>query len=101
MTMLVLVRHATTASTGKRLGGRTQAPLDDAGRAQAEAAAQRLADLPFKAIYASPLQRTFETAQIVAAPHRLQVRPDDGLLEVEYGRWTDRPLKPLFRTKLW
>lgn len=101
MTTLVLVRHATTASTGKRLGGRTQAPLDDDGRAQAEAAAERLKDLPFKAVYASPLARTFETAQIVAAPHGLPVRPEDGLLEVEYGRWTDRPLKPLFRTKLW
>ena len=101
MTTLVLVRHATTASTGTRLGGRTQAPLDDTGRAQAEGAAQRLAGLRLKAIYASPLPRTRETAEIVAAPHRLQVRPDDGLLEVEYGDWTDRPLKPLTRNKKW
>ena len=101
MTTLVLVRHATTAATGTRLGGRTQASLDQAGRGQAEAAAQRLADAPLKAIYASPLPRTFETAQIVAARHRLEVRRDDGLLEVEYGDWTDRPLKPLTRTKRW
>ncbi len=101
MTTLVLVRHATTAATGRRLGGRTQAPLDDNGRAQARAAAERLADLPLKAVYASPLARTAETAEIVAAPHRLAVRHDDGLLEVEYGTWTDRPLKPLTRTKRW
>lgn len=101
MTTLVLVRHATTASTGKRLGGRTHAPLDEAGRDQAEAAAQRLTRVALKAVYASPLPRTFQTAQIVAAPHRLQVRADEGLLEVEYGDWTDRPLKPLTRTKRW
>lgn len=101
MTMLVLVRHATTGSTGTRLGGRTQAPLDEGGRAQAEAAAQRLATLPFEGVYSSPLARTRETAQIVAAPHGMEVQLDDGLLEVEYGRWTDRPLKPLTRTKLW
>ena len=101
MTTLVLVRHATTAATGTRLGGRTTASLDDAGRGQAEAAAQRLADVPLRAVYASPLPRTLETAQIVAAAHGLDVRHDEGLLEVEYGDWTDRPLKPLTRTKRW
>lgn len=101
MTTLLLIRHATTAATGQRLGGRTQAPLDEKGRGQAEATAERLADVPLRFIYSSPLARTMETAEIVAAPHRLKVRPDDGLLEVEYGRWTDRQLKPLYRNKLW
>ena len=101
MTTLVLVRHATTAATGTRLGGRTTASLDEAGRGQAQRAGERLAALPLKAVYASPLPRTFETAEIVAAPHNLKVRTDDGLLEVEYGAWTDRPLKPLTRTKRW
>lgn len=101
MTTLLLVRHATTPATGARLGGRTEASLDEAGRAQAEATAQRLADLPVKAVYASPLARTRQTAEIVASPHGLDVRHHDGLLEVEYGRWTDRPLRSLARTKLW
>lgn len=101
MAIVMLIRHATTAATGKRLGGRTDAPLDEAGRGQAQATAARLADLPLRAVYASPLARTLETAQIVAAPHRLKVRPCEGVLEVEYGRWTDRPLKPLTRNKLW
>ncbi|CAN5140410.1 histidine phosphatase family protein [soil metagenome] len=101
MTTLLLIRHATTASTGKRLGGRTQASLDEAGRAQAQACAERLADLPLRALYSSPLPRTVETAEIVAAPHRLQVRPLDGLLEVDYGDWTDRPLAQVARTKRW
>jgi probable phosphomutase (TIGR03848 family) len=101
MTTLVLVRHATTAATGRKLGGRTAASLDEGGRGQAEAAAQRLSEVPFKAVYASPLARTMETAAEIAAVHGLQVREDEGLLEVEYGRWTDRALKPLTRTKLW
>lgn len=101
MSILLLVRHATTSATGVRLGGRTQTPLDERGRAQAEAVAVRLAGLPVKAVYASPLARTWETATAVAAPHRLDVVADDGLLEVDYGRWTDRPLKAVSRTKLW
>ncbi|MGH8930867.1 MAG: MSMEG_4193 family putative phosphomutase [Egibacteraceae bacterium] len=101
MATVLLIRHATTAATGKRLGGRTDAPLDEAGRGQAEATAGRLADLPIKAMYASPLARAHETAKIVAAPHRLQVRHCEGVIEVEYGRWTDRPLMPLTRHKLW
>lgn len=101
MTALLLVRHATTASTGKRLGGWTSAPLDEAGRAQAEAAAQRLAEVPLAAVYASPLPRTRETAEILAAWHRLAVRDCHGMIEVDYGRWTDRPLGQVARTKKW
>ena len=100
-TTIYLLRHAVTAATGSRLGGRTQAPLSDTGRGQAEATRDHLRDVKLAAVYASPLPRTTETAEIVAAPHRLQVRPAEGMIEVDYGRWTDRPLKPLFRTKLW
>lgn len=101
MTTVLFIRHATTAATGKRLGGRTETSLDEAGRAQASATAERLADLPVKAVYASPLARTRETAEIIAEPRGLTVTPHEGLLEVEYGRWTDRPLKQVARTKLW
>lgn len=101
MTTLLLIRHATTAATGRRLGGRTDAPLDAAGRAQAEAAAQRLADVPLRAVYASPLRRSVETAEVIAAGHRLAVRPCPGVIEVDYGRWTDRPLGQVARTKQW
>jgi probable phosphomutase (TIGR03848 family) len=100
-TTVLLVRHATTAATGKRLGGRTRASLDDAGREQARAAAERLTDIRLAAVYSSPLPRALETAEVLAAPHRLAVRQIEGLVEVEYGRWTDRPLKAAARTKLW
>lgn len=98
---IYLVRHAVTAATGVKLGGRTQAPLSDVGREQAAAARDHLADVDLKAVYASPLPRTTETAEIVAKPHRLKVRPAEGVIEVDYGRWTDRPLKPLYKHKMW
>lgn len=101
MTTLLLIRHGTTAATGKRLGGRTEATLDERGAVQAKAVGERIADLPVKAVYASPLARTWETAEHVAAALRLDVRAEDGLLEVDYGRWTDRTLAQVSRTKQW
>jgi probable phosphomutase (TIGR03848 family) len=99
---ILLVRHATTAATGKRLGGWTpEVHLDDAGVAQAAATADRLADLPVAAVYASPLERTRETAQAIARRHGLRVRTRRGIGEVDYGRWTDLPLAQLRRRKLW
>jgi probable phosphomutase (TIGR03848 family) len=99
---IVLVRHATTAATGKRLGGWTPGVhLDDAGVAQAQATAGRLAAMRVTAVYSSPLERTVETARAVARPHGLRVRTRRGIGEVDYGEWTDLPLGQLRRRKLW
>ncbi|MEA2506269.1 MAG: hypothetical protein QOH48_887 [Actinomycetota bacterium] len=102
MTVFLLVRHAVTSHTGHKLTG--WAPgvhLSEGGRAQAEAVAERLANAPIKAIYSSPIDRTLETAQAVAAKHRLEVQVLDAIGEVQYGAWTNRSLKSLARTKLW
>lgn len=101
MTTLLLVRHGTTSATGSRLGGRTPATLDEAGRQQARATGERIADLRPRALYASPLTRTHQTAEVIGEVIGREVVTADGLVEVEYGKWTDRPLKPLTRTKLW
>ncbi len=102
MATIVLLRHATTAATGARLGGWTPGVhLDEAGVAQAEAAAERLAVLPVAAVYASPLERTQETAKHVAKRHGLRVRTRRDIGEVDYGDWTDQPLGQLRRRKLW
>ncbi len=99
---LVLVRHATTPATGRRLGGWTPGvDLDEAGVSQAQATAARLQDVPVRAVYASPLERTQQTARILARPHRLRVRTRQGLGEIDYGRWTDQPLGRLRRRALW
>lgn len=101
MTTLLLIRHGVTAATGTRLGGRTQAELSDVGRAQAERAGERIAALGVRALYASPLARTWQTADIVGKVVGREPQACDGLLEVDYGRWTDRPLKSVARTKMW
>src|SRR6478609_2296303 len=85
-TRLVLVRHAVTAQTGPLLSGRKPGiDLSEKGVGQAEATAQRLAKLPIAAIYASPIERTTQTAQQIAAHHSLGVLPLPGVIEAEYG----------------
>lgn len=101
VTTLLLIRHGVTASTGTRLGGRTQAELSDTGRQQAERVGERIAALPVRAVYASPLARTWQTAEIVGKAVGREPVACEGLLEVDYGTWTDRPLKSVARTRMW
>lgn len=102
MTTLFFVRHAVTAHTGHRLSGWMEGiPLTAEGKKQAQTAADGLAHVEFEAIYSSPIDRTMETARAIAKPHGLPVRARRGIGEVEYGKWTNRPLKSLMRTKLW
>ena len=101
-TKLVLVRHAVTAHTGPLLSGRLPGiDLSDDGRRQAEALAQRLAPLPVRAVYASPIERTTQTASAVAAMHGLLVLPLPGVIEADYGEWTGGAIAELAKTDLW
>ena len=101
MTTLLLIRHGVTASTGSRLGGRTDTALSDTGRQQAKEVGTRIAVLPVRAIYASPLARTWQTAEIIGQAVGVSPTACEGLLEIDFGRWTDRPLKAVARTKMW
>ena len=101
-TRLVLVRHAVTAHTGPLLSGRMPGiDLSDKGRGQAEAAADRLAVLPIAAIYASPIERTTQTAQAIAARHGLTVLALPGVIEADYGEWTGGKIADLAKTDEW
>ena len=102
MTTFYLVRHGVTSHTGHRLSDRLDGiHLSDQGIAEAEAAADMLASVKFRAVFSSPIDRTLETARIIAARHGLEVEVRDGLLEVDYGTWTNRSFKSVVRTKLW
>jgi len=84
----LLLRHGQTPmSVQKRYAGRTDVPLTDAGLAQAAAAAKRLASAGIDAIVASPLQRTVQTAEQVAAVTGLPVVTEDGFRETDFGAW--------------
>jgi probable phosphomutase (TIGR03848 family) len=103
MTTLLFVRHGVTDHTGHKLSGWMEGiHLNEEGRGQAEAAADALAQVEFKAIYSSPIDRCYETARAIAERHpKLEIVTDEGLGEVGYGRWTNRTLKSLMKTKLW
>jgi probable phosphoglycerate mutase len=75
--------------------------LTDEGRAQAEAVAESLAPVKLSAVYASPIERTMETAQPIAERQNLKVEARRGLVELEFGKWSDKTFKTLRRTKLW
>ena len=62
--------------------------MTERGRAEIAAAAERLAAEKIAAIYASPLQRTRETAEIVAERLGLPIEFRDDLIEVDFGEWT-------------
>lgn len=67
MTMIYLVRHGETDwNRQRRIQGSTDIPLNDTGRAQAEATGSLLARRRWDGVYASPLSRAFETAEIIA-----------------------------------
>ncbi|MEI2652828.1 MAG: MSMEG_4193 family putative phosphomutase [Microthrixaceae bacterium] len=102
-TLVVLVRHGQTATTGKLLPGRAPGlHLADAGHAQADKAAQRLGAMGgIAAVYASPLERTRETAAPIGKAVGQRVRTNRGLLECEFGDWTGRKLADLNKLPEW
>ena len=146
-TVVLLVRHGTTTTTGHELPGRAPGlHLSDAGREQAERVAARIAGLArgqggaavpagdsavaetasgdgqradgarrvrsrvrggapegpgITAVYASPLERTRETAAPIALALGHKLRLDDGLLELDVGEWTGLELKAARKRKEW
>lgn len=153
-TLLLLVRHGTTPTTGQVLPGRAKGlHLSDAGQAQAKAVAARIAEWAappaptnsaapaaptdsaapaaptgpaapahppepprparrrpkagapqtprVAAVYASPLERTRETAAPIAEALGLKVVAERGLLECDFGDWTGRQLKELVKLPEW
>jgi probable phosphomutase (TIGR03848 family) len=103
VTTVLLVRHGATPTTGRLLPGRAPGlHLADTGIAQAERAAERIAALArVDAIYASPLERTRETAAPIAKARRLKVGIERGLLECDFGDWTGAELKQLMKLPDW
>lgn len=102
-TLVLLVRHGLTPTTGKLLPGRAAGlHLSEEGRAQAQRAAERIAQLTkVDAIYTSPLERARETAAPIANGRKLRAQIDKGLLECDFGDWTGAELKKLMKLPEW
>src|SRR5450631_1234010 len=104
MTELLLIRHAVNdfVKTGKLAGWTPEVHLNAEGRAQAQALGLRLATTKITALYASPLERTVETAQAVLAHHpMLSLQLLDDIGEVRYGDWQGAEISKLTQRKLW
>lgn len=111
-TLVLLVRHGQTPTTGSVLPGRAPGlHLAPAGVAQAEAVAARVGALAVaranpgrrgvEAVYASPLERTRETAAPIAKACGVRTRIDRGLLEADFGDWTGKKLAALRKLPAW
>lgn len=102
-TTVLFVRHGRTPTTGKVLPGRARGlHLADTGKDQARAVAERIAGLKkVEAVYASPLERTRETAAPIAKALGLGVVADRGLLECDFGDWTGATLRDLMKLPEW
>ncbi len=97
-TRLLLVRHGQTAYNAEvRFMGQLDVPLDETGRAQAEAVAQRLADEHPAAIYSSNLGRALDTAQAIQAAinPRPELHVDARLIEGHFGDWQGKTYEEL------
>lgn len=102
-TLVLLVRHAVTPTTGVKLPGRAPGlHLSDDGRRQADATARRLGKLPrLAAVYASPLERARETALPIARVRGIALRIERDLAELDIGEWTGLSLKQAARKPEW
>ncbi|OZD66803.1 phosphoglycerate mutase [Rhodococcus sp. 05-340-1] len=102
MTVILLRHGRSTSNTAGTLAGRSAGvELDDRGREQAQAVADRLGELPVSEIVRSPLLRCEQTVEPLAAKLGLSPVVEDRLVEVDYGQWTGRTIKELLAEPLW
>lgn len=91
---MFLLRHGATANNvaqPPRIQGRgSDAGLSDDGRRQADETARLLAGVPLGAVFASPLRRAVETAELLAQRQSLTVQTRPELVECDVGRWGGR-----------
>ncbi len=103
MATILLIRHGENdwVKEGRLAGWLPGVHLNDHGRAQAAAAAERIAALPLAALYSSPVTRCEETAAVIGARLGLEVQPLAAVGEVRYGEWEGKKLKELAKDPLW
>lgn len=103
MTVFLLIRHGENEyiPKGMMAGRLPDIHLTEKGREQAKSVAEKLTGIPAAAVYASPLERTMETAAFIAEKLNLPVIPRDGLLETDIGAWQGVKIKTLKRLKEW
>ena len=88
MTEIYLIRHAQAEGNRYRImQGHWDGGVTDLGRRQIALLEQRLAEIPFDAVYSSDLYRARLTAMAAARPHGLPLRCETALREINVGPW--------------
>jgi alpha-ribazole phosphatase len=83
---LYLVRHGQTdLNKARRFQGRINVPLNETGREQAQKLALRLSSEPLDKIYASPLSRVQQTAEIIRSNYQIDITTSEELVEMSFG----------------
>lgn len=102
-TIIVLVRHGLTPTTGKILPGRAPGlHLSEEGMGQAKEVGQLLSELDqISSIYSSPLERAQETASPLGQMLSKNIEVDDLLVECDFGEWTGKDLTELYKLPEW
>lgn len=102
MTTFLLIRHGETDAVGKSMMGWTPGwRLNSRGKAHVQRLAERLARLPIRAVYTSPLERARETAEAIARKHELDPIPVDEFGEIHIGEWEGLDIAELDRREEW
>lgn len=89
MTSVLFVRHMEHVLQHEQLLGRTHdAPFADSAYGQLTRLTKSLRHEAVAAVHSSPRRRAWETAEAIAAPHRLPVKLRGDLDELDYGEWS-------------
>jgi len=88
VTTIYLIRHGQTDwNRNKIFRGRADVPLNERGRAEARALGRGLEHVRPAACYSSPLSRAMETAEAALGAHSLDIKADEGVIDIDYGEW--------------
>jgi probable phosphomutase (TIGR03848 family) len=102
MTTFLLIRHGETDAIGKSMMGWLPGwHLNQAGQRQVMKLGERLARLPIRALYTSPLERATETAEAVARSHGLEPQKVEDLGEIRMGEWEGLTMQELDGREDW
>jgi broad specificity phosphatase PhoE len=100
MLQLLLIRPGSTDMDEQgRIKGSLDLPLSEHGKQQAARTADELADVKIDHLYTAPCQSCLQTANTVAARHRLKVRTLDTVQNLDHGLWHGKLLDELKQTQ--
>jgi len=89
--LLYIIRHGETDTNARGLlCGQVDQPLNDNGRLLARITGEGLRGTVFNKIYASPLSRAYETAELIrdlSGNAGVEIKPDPRLMEIAWGSW--------------